>query len=100
MEGGPMLSDARIRRESASRLFLSKLSEDEKTELEIEILGRFSEPGGGFPLERMDGLHLLIRRLGDCGYLRCGVNGDLEETYGITESGMAHLRYLKSAVNR
>ena len=48
----------------------------------------------------MDGLHLLIRRLGDCGYLRFGVNGDLEETYGITESGMAHLRYLESVVNR
>lgn len=48
----------------------------------------------------MDDLYLLIRKLRDCAYIRCGVNKDLEETYKTTDSGMDYLRRLERVVNR
>ena len=95
-----MLSDEQIRRESRSRIYLSQKSEDEKDRFEMEILERFSKPNNRFPPEQMDDLCLLIRKLRDCAYIRCGVNKDLEETYKTTDSGMDYLRRLGRVVNR
>lgn len=95
-----MLSDEQIRCESVSRIFLSQRSEEEKERLEMEILERFSTPNNRFPPEQMDRLYLLIRKLKDCAYIRCGVNSNLEETYKTTDSGMAYLRMLRKVVNR
>ena len=95
-----MLSDEQIRRESESRFYLSRRSEEEKDRLMMEILERFSEPNNKFPPERMDELYLLIRKLKDCAYIRCGVDGSLDETYKTTDSGKAYLKSLQNVVNR
>ncbi len=95
-----MLSDEQIRRESISRFYLSRRSEGEKDRLMAEILERFSEPGNRFPPERMDEMYLLIRKLRDCAYIGCGVDGSLDETFRTTDSGMAYLRSLKKIINR
>ena len=95
-----MLSDEQIGRESKSRIYLSKRSEEEKERLEMEILEKFSNPGNKFQPEQMDNLYLLIRKLKDCSYIRCGINKNLEETYKTTDSGMAYLKSLQKVVNR
>lgn len=95
-----MLSDEQIRRESRSRIYLSQKTEDEKDELEMKILERFSKPNNTFQPEQMDNMYLLIRKLKDCAYIRCGVNENLEETYKTTDSGMAYLKLLQKVVNR
>lgn len=95
-----MLSNEQIRRESLSRFYLSQRSDEEKDMLMMEILERFSEPGNRFPPERMDELYLLIRKLRDCAYIGCGVDGALDETYRTTDSGMAYLRSLRKVIGR
>lgn len=97
-EWGHMLSNGQIRRESKSRIFLSQRTEDEKDRLEMEILEYLSEPNRGFDDERMDDLYLLIRKLGDCAYIGCGVDADLKETYRTTDSGKAYLERLRNHI--
>lgn len=91
-----MLSYEQIRRESWSRIYLGQRTEEEKTRLEMEILEYLSEPNGGFEEERMDELYLLIRKLGDCAYIGCGIDADLRETYRTTDPGRAYLESLRT----
>lgn len=95
-----MLSDEQIRREAVSRIFLSQRSEEEKDRLEAEVLEMFTTPGNDFSPSEMDEYHLLITRLTDCGYIGCGVDRNLEETYKTTDSGRRHLAYLREMLGR
>ena len=95
-----MLSDEQIRRESKSRIYLSQKTEEEKDRLEREILECFSETDREFKEEKMDDLYLLIRKLKDCAYIRCGIDANLKETYKTTDSGKARLKILRKVVNR
>ncbi len=95
-----MLSDEQIRRESVSRIYLSQRTEEEKERLEMEILEGFSEPGNMFRPDQMDDMYLLIRKLRDCGYIKCGVDRSLEQTYRTTDPGMARLKLLRRMIGR
>lgn len=90
-----MLSVKQISRESKSRIYLSQKSQEEKDVLMAQILVEFSKNDGGFPSDRMDELYLLIRKLKDCAYLRCGVDSALRETYRTTDSGKVFLKSLQ-----
>lgn len=94
------MSDEQIRREAVSRIFLSQRSEEEKDRLEAEILEMFTTPGNGFSPSEMDEYHLLITRLADCGYIGCGMDWNLEETYRTTDSGRGHLTHLREMLGR
>lgn len=92
------MDESTIRKCARSRVFLSQRTEDEKDRLEMEILEYLSEPNKGFDDERMDDLYLLIRKLGDCAYIGCGVDADLRETYRTTDSGKAYLERLRNHI--